>query len=414
MSGGWFAFSRTPRQTELGIEDDEASFFEDIMTTGRNANDPELARAFLDRQHDAYTMLERFGADFGTVEISAGQSVARSHLGDVRSVMSALEIQFVELGGFIRLNSRVTALHRDGSGRIAAVTVDAGLGPEELVTRRGVVIASGGFSRSEGLLATFAPEQVAAIPFGGRGNTGDGLKMAWALGADMKDMAYINSTYGSHPDTGDDHELLTAFYMGAIIVNTAGDRFTDESAPYKTLGEAVLKQPGALAFQVFDQTVRDASHEVPLRDIAALEARGHVLSASTLPELAKLMNVEATRLDETVKTYNSIGRGEVDDLFGRSGLCNGVGSLIPLERAPFYAYPSKPLMTSTYCGLRVDKLARVVGVDGKVMPGLYAVGEVIGGFHGASYLTGTALSKCAVFGLIAAEHAVVGDPNLVT
>lgn len=61
-------------------------------------------------------------------------------------------------------------------------------------------------------------------------------------------MSRISGTYGSHPDTGMDfHELLTAYYLGAIIVNTHGRRFVNESLSYKTLGTACLGQPKAWA-----------------------------------------------------------------------------------------------------------------------------------------------------------------------
>jgi fumarate reductase flavoprotein subunit len=74
-------------------------------------------------------------------------------------------------------------------------------------------------------------------------------------------------------------------------------------------------------------------------------------------------------------------------------------------RPPFYAYPAKSLMTTTYCGVKVTPDAEVVDVEGAVIPGLYAIGEVVGGFHGAAYITGTSLGKGAVFGLRVARQA---------
>lgn len=85
---------------------------------------------------------------------------------------------------------------------------------------------------------------------------------------------------------------------------------------------------------------------------------------------------------------------------GRANLCNGVGDLQEITQAPFYAYPAKTLMTTTYAGLTITPQGQVTDVDGEVIEGLYAVGEVTGGFHGAAYMTGSSLGKGAVFGKI--------------
>nr|WP_306294112.1 FAD-binding protein [Paenarthrobacter nitroguajacolicus] len=222
----------------------------------------------------------------------------------------------------------------------------------------------------------------------------------------MADMAYISGTYGSHPETGPEfHELLTAYYMGAIIVNINGERFVDESKSYKTLGSECLKQPEGLGFEVFDSVVRAKSHPgVPLNDIGMLEDIGHVHKADSLDELAMVIGINAARLQGTVERYNEAVAGKRADDFGRTGLCNGAGELLPIQTGPFYAYPAKTLMTTTYCGITIDTDARVIDVSGDVIEGLYAAGEVTGGFHGKAYMTGTSLGKGALFGRLAAKH----------
>ena len=152
----------------------------------------------------------------------------------------------------------------------------------------GVILTSGGFSRSRELLELFVPGQAAAMPYGGIGNTGDGLRMAWMLGAGLADIGHVSGTYGQHADaTDDEHELLTANYLGAILVNARGERFADESESYKVLGSAVLSQPGRMAFQVFDSVVRARSKPgVPLSDMERIEQLGHLVSAPTIEALS--------------------------------------------------------------------------------------------------------------------------------
>ncbi|MFF4835334.1 flavocytochrome c [Streptomyces sp. NPDC001315] len=407
MSGGWFAFTGTEEQAAEGVEDSPELFLKDMLEVGGRLNDRALLETYLSHQEETYRWLKAHGVVFREVEISSGQSARRSHNSAIKDVLAGLHRDFTAAGGQTRLEHRAVRLVRGATGAVTGVVADHG-GSEYLFSgRAGVVLATGGFSRGTEMLKVFAPEQLAAIPYGGRGNTGDGLRMAWKLGAGMADMSFVSGTYGSHPETGEEfHELLTAYYMGAIIVNKDGRRFVDESQDYKTLGRVVLDQPDGLGIEVFDAKVRAKSHRgIPLKDIDSLEEIGHVHKADTLEELAEAAGVDAAALADTVKRYNAATAGVSDDEVGRTSLCNGVGELLPLDTAPFYAYPAKSLMTTTYCGLTINTDGQVVDVDGDVIEGLYAIGEVTGGFHGAAYMTGTSLGKGAVFGRVVAAHA---------
>lgn len=407
MSGGWFAFTGTEEQAAEGIEDSAESFLDDMVRVGGYLNDRSLLEAYLANQAETYRWLKAHGVVFREVEISSGQSARRSHNSAIKDVLAGLHRDFTELGGQTRRNHRAVRLVRQASGRVTGVVAETPDGEALFTGRAGVVLATGGFSRGTDMLKIFAPEQLAAIPYGGKGNTGDGLRMAWKLGAGMADMSFVSGTYGSHPDTGEEfHELLTAYYMGAIVVNRHGRRFVDESQDYKTLGREVLDQPDGLGFEIFDATVRAMSHRgIPLKDIDTLEDIGHVHKADTLPELAELAGIDPAGLVETVERYNAAIAGEREDEVGRTSLCNGVGDLLPITTPPYYAYPAKSLMTTTYCGVTINPSGQVVDVDGDVIDGLYAIGEVTGGFHGAAYMTGTSLGKGAVFGRIVAAHA---------
>ncbi|MBN9177497.1 MAG: FAD-dependent oxidoreductase [Microbacterium sp.] len=406
MSGGWFAFSGTDEQRAEGEDDSTELFLKDMQEVGEFRNDTALLHAYLDRQEAAYRWLIAHGVRFREIEISSGQSAKRSHNSAIVEVMATLHHQFAEAGGTTLREHRAVQLLTAETGAVTGARLLSPAGEVDVSARYGVVLATGGFSRGEALLRIFAPEQLAAIPFGGKGNTGDGLRLAWRLGADMADMSFVSGTYGSHPDTGDVHELLTAYYMGAIIVNRGGERFTDESQSYKSLGRAVLREEDGLGIQIFDADVRAKSHPgIPLKDMDAIEALGHLHHAATLSELATLVGVDGERLERTIERYNAAIAANETDEQGRSSLCNGVGALRPIVRAPFYAYPAKSLMTTTYCGVKVNTDAQVIDVEGAVIDGLYAVGEVAGGFHGAAYMTGTSLGKGAIFGLHVAREA---------
>lgn len=400
MSGGWFALSGTALQRGAGVADSDALFVADMVDSGGGFADERLLRALVDRQGDVIEAIDRAAAWTRELKVSAGMTVARAHLVRIGDLLSFLEAGAVAAGGSILRSQPAAALLTDGA-RVRGIHSPRG----DLTARHGVVLASGGFSRSRELLELFVPHQSAAMPYGGAGNTGDGLRMAWMLGAGLADIGHVAGTYGQHPDTRDDeHELVTANYLGAILVNTDGERFADESQSYKILGSAVLSQPHRTAHQVFDSVVRSRSRPgVPLSDMERIDELGHLVSAPTLSALETRLAIPAGHLVATVEDYNECVAGRRADRFGRIGLVNGVGELVPVEAAPFFAYTAVTAMTSTYGGLSVTPDASVRRADGSRIEGLYAAGEVVGGFHGASYMTGTALTKALAFGIAAAE-----------
>jgi fumarate reductase flavoprotein subunit len=164
-----------------------------------------------------------------------------------------------------------------------------------------------------------------------------------------------------------------------------------------------------MAFQIFDSGVRARSRPgVPLSDMERIEELGHLASAPTLSELGDRVGMPPGVLERTVEHYNDSVAGRGADPLGRTGLVNGVGALAPVATGPFYAYPAVTAMTSTFGGLSVAPDTSVKRIDGSRIEGLCAAGEVVGGFHGASYMTGTALTKALVFGIGAADRITGG------
>jgi fumarate reductase flavoprotein subunit len=280
-------------------------------------------------------------------------------------------------------------------------------GPLRIEARDGVLLASGGFCRNAALVNQFAPHYAEAVFVGGDGNVGDGLRMAWKLGADLRDMAFIKGTFGKHPtDTHNNHSCL-AVYKGAIAVNQDGRRFVDESISYKLLGDAVMSQPYHTGYQIFDQPIFDSGDDrVRILDFHRRMEEGLIMKADTLEALARQIEVPWDTLRETVERYNRAVDEGGDTEFGRDSLVHHQGALRRIETGPFYAYPSTAAVFGTYCGVRVDPGMRVIDVFGEPIAGLYAAGEMVGGFHGGAYMTGSALGKAVVFGRLAARSAV--------
>lgn len=402
LSGGFVALADTALQRGAGIEDSPERLLDDLVAVGGGDADESLLWRYVEESGATGDWLGS-RVPFTSVQLGSGQSVPRSHIGDIRVLYARLLGEArADPAITVRSGTAVRRVLRAEQGTVRGVALADGT---ELVARGGVVLAAGGFSRGEQMLSTFAPGQAGALRIGGRGNVGDALRMGWACGADLRDMGQVRGTFGTHPSaTGESHELLLAFYLGAVVVNRHGLRFVDESLSYKVLGDACLAQPGAWSLQVFDRSVMArGSAGVPLYDPADALERGLLVAAPTVRRLAAATGVDPDGLERTVADYNRAVRTGAPA--GRDGLSHGSGELRELAEPPFYGFPSTTALLGTYCGLRITPGARVLDVFDAPIPGLFAAGECTGGFHGRAYMTGTSLGKAAVFGRIAGAGA---------
>ena len=408
-SGGGLVFAGTDLQRKAGFEDSPARLRETLLATGGGVAREELVDAYVDRQLETYEWMVSRGVAFSIDETATaepftrvhftGEGEATEHLHDLVEDHPAIEYH---------PNTPVVRLAR-GEGRVDRYAVLEDGEEQWRSARRAIVLTSGGFSRGTELLRTFAPKWLEGVPMGGAHNTGDGIVMGWSLGAGLADLPYVAGSFGaSLPDqsNGDrpasESILLYANYKGAIIVNRDAVRFANEDLRYKQLGRACIDQPGGIAFEIFDERVMERSEaaSAPL-DYKAAKKAGLLRQADTIAELAGVLGLDPDVLTATVERYNAAVGSGADDELGRPIAHDGLPGAVPIVSPPYYAYPTKPGLTSTFAGLTVDGSMRVLDVYGSPLDGLYAAGEVVGGFHGAGYYPGTGLSKAAVFGRIA-------------
>ena len=363
-SAGLSAYAGTDEQVAQGIADSVELLRKDLLETGKHRNDEALVDLYCDHQLDTYRWLRGHGVEYGEVHAASGQSAPRSHPTDTTGMLVRLLKAAGRLGARIALDTPAHRLVREGS-RVVGVDVGTAEGPRRILADA-VVVATGGFSQNPSLLARFAPQMEAALRAGGPGCTGDGLLMAWQLGAGVVDTPYVKGTYGiyAQPHPNEDGTGILAVYKGAIAVNREGRRFVDESLPYKEIGDAALAQPGVTTWQVFDSRVLAASNdEVPIYDFAGRLHAGMLLQADTVAELEERVGLPEGSLVATVADYNA--RVGSDDALGRTHLSGGVGTPFPLVQPPFYAHPTGTVVLATYCGLTVDTRLRVLDVFGE-------------------------------------------------
>lgn len=408
MSGGCLAFAGTELQRAQGIEDSSQRLFDDLVEVGKGECDESLVKLYTNHQLQTYQWLKDNGVVFADViEAASGQSVPRVHNVDPADMVRQLQAAALATGKVdIWLDSRARRLLRHADGRVVGASVERNGGQQHVMARGAVLLASGGFVQDRELIHRFVPQYDNAVFIGGEGNEGDGLRMAWALGADVRDLPYIKGTFGKHPMDEHNHHACLAVYKGAIAVNQEGRRFVDESQSYKLLGDAVMQQAYGVGYQILDQDIMDSGdNQVRILDFTRRLEEGLFVEAQTLEQLAHLIEVPAVVLLAEVAAYNDAVRQGRAPAYGRQHLVHHHGELRTLERPPFYAYPSTAAVFGTYCGVMVDTRLRVLDVFGEPIEGLLAAGEMIGGFHGAAYMTGSALGKAAVFGRLAGSLA---------
>jgi fumarate reductase flavoprotein subunit len=409
-SGGSFAFAGTDLQSAHGVEDNAQLLREDLLRGGAKRCDPDLVELYVSRQLEAYDWLRGLGVEFDEVSLSGNQSAPRSHGVDIRRTFDRIRTRATAQAEVTELLGVTTErlLHEDG--RVTGVATRGADGTAVGRPARAVILATGGFARSTRAIATFAPALANARRMGGEHNTGDGMYLAMSVGADLADVGSIKGTFGvtaDVPGMPSAPTLLNALYRGGIAVNTSAQRFVDESISYKLIGGACLEQPAGIGIQIFDQKVMDQT--IPGKLVnnyrGALE-RGYLLQGNSVRELAVAAGLDPGALAATVDRYNGGVTAGHDAAFGRTHLSSGYGELALIDTAPFYAYPSTSGLTSTYGGLRVDARMQVAHVLGGVVPGLYAAGEIVGGFHGNAYMSGSSLGKSVIFGRVAATAAL--------
>jgi fumarate reductase flavoprotein subunit len=414
-SGGAFCFAGTPEQAAAGIEDNRELLRANLTQAGDDKTRPELIDLYVERQLEIYQWLKSLGVPFASPVLSPGQALPRSHSTSTRPMLKLLHEHFTGRPHCHYLaEAEVTRIDRDENGIARIVRARIEGEPRTIAARRAVVLATGGFARSNDLFERLVPWLSRAKRLGGEGSTGDGFRMGIALGADFADFGWMEGTFGAvlpnYPSPSawvdNDTQLLHAVYAGGIILNKQGRRFIDESLSYRKLGNACLEQPDAVAFQLFDQSVMESSRHDPItRNFKGAFEKGLARQAATPGEAATLMGLPADIVEQEVAEYNrGIATGR-EPAFGRSSLLNGQGTPHPLVRAPFYIYACTTGISATYAGLLANRRMALLNVYGEEVPGVFVAGELVGGFHGPLPVSGTAICKAAIFGRTAGESA---------
>lgn len=277
-------------------------------------------------------------------------------------------------------------------GRVTGIQVLRDGKEVSIRARKGVVLATGGFGRSQEA-QKYVPHEWCASP---RGNTGDGKRMGIESGGAVPSPNPMNAIFAPisllHVPKGPvrrfPHFAIDRSKPGSIIVGPDGRRFENESAPYQEFVATMHRKGIQKAYYIGDRThLRTYGMGMALPrpyPIWNVLRKGYLISAPTIPALAKLIGIPSQNLEQTVQDYNSFAetgkdlefhRGENDyDTFYGDPTIRPNPNLRRCEKGPFYALPLYPGNVSTLFGLVTNVNAQVQDRNGQTIPGLYAVG----------------------------------------
>ena len=395
-AAGGLNAAETKPQAKLGIKDSIQSMIDDTMKGGKNINNPELVKTLAENARYSVDFINGLGGDLNDVGMLAAASQKRAHRPTGGGFVGAEVVKTLNKAAKdkkIDVRTMATAdklIVKDG--KVVGVQYKS-KGKEQTINAKAVVLAAGGFSANQDMIVALKPELKGFATTNHSGATGDGIKLGQQVGADVVDMAQIQTHPTVVPGNG---EMITEAVRGngAIIVNKDGKRFVNELDTRAAVSKAILEQSGKVGYLLFDQDVRKS-----LKAIESYVKKGLTTEGATLDDLAKKLGMNAANLKATVAQYAKDQAAKKDSQFGRASMER------PLTQGPWYAVMITPAVHHTMGGLKINTSAEVIGKDGKVIPGLFAAGEVTGGVHGANRLGGNAMADIVTFGRIAGKNA---------
>ena len=397
---------------------DEA--FKNVMEYSHWRANPRLVRVVIDQAASTIEWLQKQGVEFIDAINNLLDSPRTYHVvkGGGEAVVKELATRCREKNVKIMTATPVNRILSEG-GRIKGVL--AGENGEETQANAGaVIIASGGYANNKEWIKKYAGFEldVNLMPVGNVDKTGDGIRMAYELGADSDGLGTLE-LYRVGP-TGPEFAMKSTIEYAVVQpdlwVNGRGVRYCDESVGFyeTSAGNASARQADGSTYSIFDSTIVkrltengiDKSHGIDFPPGAKVEGLDkdldraiasrstEVFGADSVRELAGKMKADPDVLEATIEEYNESCRKGHDALF-----CKDPKYLRPIEGPRFYAVRAKTVFLGTLGGIKINERTEVLDKKGAPIPGLYAAGYDAGGMYGDSYCIRDASGLSAGFAI---------------
>ena len=408
------------RQKAQGIKDSDETFYETTMHGGHDKGDPTLVRFLTSHSMDAVNWLESLGVKFNDhIGAATGSLGQRSHYPATpygNTYIRTFEKVIADSNGKIQvlLDTPAVKLIQNKSGRVVGVVGNNFGSKVTVMAKDGVIIATGGFGANvayrqkvnTGVWKNIKLDNSIGCTNIQKAAQGQGLFLAQKVGAKLIGLSDIQIHPCGTPGTGLMENIRTSG-RNRIFVNSDGNRFVNEGAARDVLANAIFQQKGRTYWIVVNK-LRYPTPDFKDRmgaSIRNMEALGAVVEAPTLDELAKKTGMNAENLKKAIADYNAVVSGKAKDKLGF--VANNKDDK-QMTEGPWYACRKVPTVHHTMGGIKINVKSQVINTKGKVIPGLYAVGEVTGGIHGSNRLGGNAIADIMTFGHAVGPHIVQG------
>lgn len=390
-------------QKEQGIEDTAEAFNAMMMDVSKQMGDKALNRTYTDNISEGIDWLEKEGVKFGKIKPMPYPRLGRTCrvLGEgltggsrlVQTLLAAAKKRGIE----ILYEHKVIELLHDDHFSVTGVKTLSDEGQKEWLSKGGVCLTTGGFSANPEMVDRYIGGWATRMVLrGSKSTTGENISLTLPLYAKCVNM----DQFHAGPIIGATHvnpaDVLNSGY--GIQVNTSGDRYMDENNTYvikaRTTAQKTLDNTG---WVIVDSTCPVLDKVIPKFDML----NSPYGKANTIEEVAKQAGLPPAKIVALVKEYNDAVK---NGTLGKMNPPNTYKKPHLIEKAPFYAVPLQGGMTATFGGPLINTKAEVQNLDGKTIPGLYAVGNSSGGIFFHNYAGGAQLGAATVFGRIAGKE----------
>lgn len=307
-----------------------------------------------------------------------------------------------ELGIPVITNMKMTDLILDKDGRVSGVKATMNGAEYTFNAKGGVVLATGGFGANKEMVKKYNPKiDERFMTTDAPGTTGEALYIAEKAGAELVNMGYIQTYPICDPISGVIELIADSRFDGAIMLNQEGKRFVEELDRRDVLSEAILNQTGGYCWVLWNDNIGKISNTVGTHttEYDAFTKQGIMATCDDLKCIADFTKIPFDQLKKTVDRVTSMaGKGNDKDFHHRGGLMD-------MSQGKYYVIKAVPSTHHTMGGIRINEKAQALTKEGKVIPGLWAAGEVTGVTHGTNRLGGNAYTDIIVFGRIAGKAA---------
>ena len=409
ISGAEMNVAKNWVQPKLGINDDSPELHaQDTFKGGDGKGDMKVINVMTHQALDAAKWCRDYlGVRFedDNLFFFGGHSRKRAlipvgHTGT--EFIAKFQAKADELGIPVITNMKAEELIKDKDGRVVGVKATMDGSEYTFNAKGGVVLATGGFGANPEMVKKYNPKiderfKTTDAP----GSTGEALYMAERAGAELVNMGYIQTYPICDPISGAIELIADARFDGAIMLNQEGKRFVEELQRRDVLSEAILNQTGQYCWVLWNDNIGKISNTVKAHanEYEAFTKQGIMTTCDDLKCIADFTKIPFDQLRKTVKRVSDMaGKGNDKDFNHRAGLMD-------MQQGKYYVIKAVPSTHHTMGGVRINEKAEALTAEGKVIPGLWAAGEVTGVTHGTNRLGGNAYTDIIVFGRIAGEAA---------